>query len=116
MIRLGYAARGENGIPGRRYYTRGDPRRTHHVHAYLSGDPHIAEHLIFRDYLRTHPAVAAAYAKVKRDALESAAGDSRAYVAAKAPFIVSTVRRSLTWAAKRSGGPGSGESRGEGIA
>ncbi len=30
----GYQARGENGMPGRRYYTKGlQGRRTHHVHA-----------------------------------------------------------------------------------
>jgi len=59
MEQLGYLPRGELGIPGRRYYSKGGDHRTHHVHAFSECDPHIEEHLAFRDYLRTQPQVTA---------------------------------------------------------
>lgn len=34
MGRLGYIPKGENGIPGRRYFQKGGDNRTHHVHMY----------------------------------------------------------------------------------
>ena len=34
---LGYEVKGENGIPGRRYYQKGGNNRTHHIHAFQSG-------------------------------------------------------------------------------
>ena len=40
MIEAGYEPRGENGIPGRRYYSKGgDVERTHHVHVFEAGSP-----------------------------------------------------------------------------
>ena len=58
MAALGYAAHGEYGLPRRRYFTKGEPARTHHVHAYATGDSEIERHIVFRDYLRTHADVA----------------------------------------------------------
>jgi GrpB-like predicted nucleotidyltransferase (UPF0157 family) len=53
---LGYTARGEFGLPGRRYFTRDENGvRTHNVHVYGSGDPEIERHLAFRDYMAAHP-------------------------------------------------------------
>ena len=52
---LGWRWRGENGLAGRRYFTRDDPEtgtRAAHLHVYARGDPAIAWHLAFRDRLR----------------------------------------------------------------
>ncbi|WP_311775184.1 GrpB family protein [Alkalihalobacillus sp. TS-13] len=49
---IGYEPRGENGIPGRRYFQKGGAARTHHIHIYQQGDVQIERHLAFRDYLR----------------------------------------------------------------
>lgn len=51
---LGYAVRGENGIPGRRYFTRGGLDAVH-FHLYAKSDPRIDTHLRFRDHLRANP-------------------------------------------------------------
>src|SRR5690606_26743872 len=53
---IGYTGKGENGIAGRRYFQKGGDERTHHLHIYQSGSPEIERHLVFRDYLRAHPA------------------------------------------------------------
>ncbi len=57
MAKLGYIHKGEHGIPGRRYFRKGsDQYHTHHIHVYQIGSPEIAHHLLFRDYLGSHPA------------------------------------------------------------
>lgn len=98
MIALGYEAKGENGIPGRRYFVRGDDwHRTHHVHAYQPDNPEVARHLDFRDFLRTHPDVAAEYARIKRAAAEQFPHDILGYMDYKDAFIQRTIRRAQVW-------------------
>ncbi len=56
MAALGYAAHGEYGIPGRRYFSRSvGEQHTHHVHVYERGHEDIQRQLRFRDYLIAHP-------------------------------------------------------------
>jgi GrpB-like predicted nucleotidyltransferase (UPF0157 family)/glutaredoxin len=71
MIALGYEPRGENGIPGRRYFSKGGvEQRSHHVHVFQVDNPEVARHLDLRDYLRAHPSQAQAYAAVKIEAAQ----------------------------------------------
>lgn len=65
--KLGYQAKGENGLPGRRYFERGGNERTHHVHCYEQGNPEIIRHLVFRDFLKANPQTAAAYGELKME-------------------------------------------------
>jgi GrpB-like predicted nucleotidyltransferase (UPF0157 family) len=87
MTALGYEARGENGIPGRRYYQRGGAVRTHHVHAFARGHENVGRHLAFRNYLRTHGEVADEYARLKKAAAAACGGDSEVYSAMKDGFV-----------------------------
>lgn len=91
----GYQVMGEFGITGRRYFRKDDAagRRTHHLHAYARGSPHIARHLAFRDYLRAHPGKAADYSALK----QRLAADPDLYVEAKAPFVLATEAEALAW-------------------
>jgi GrpB-like predicted nucleotidyltransferase (UPF0157 family) len=85
---LGYEARGEYGIPGRRYFSRppGEGLKVH-VHAYRTGDDRLARHLGFRDALRRTPATVHAYGALKRRLARRHANDAAAYQAGKAAFI-----------------------------
>lgn len=38
MIAIGYEPKGENGLPGRRYFQKGGDKRTHHIHIYEMGN------------------------------------------------------------------------------
>lgn len=91
MRSLGYEAMGENGIEGRRYFLKEDAtgRRTHHLHVFLDGSPHLVRHLAFRDYLRHHPAKAAHYSLLKARLAEGGVKSREAYLSGKAPFMAS---------------------------
>lgn len=95
MTILGYRAKGENGISGRRYYTLGGAARTHQVHAFVRGDESVRRHLAFRDYLRTHGEVSDEYARIKKAAAEACGGDAEVYCGMKGGFIKAHERLAL---------------------
>ncbi len=98
MAALGYIAKGENGIPGRRYFRKGsDANHTHHIHVFQAGRPEIADHLNFRDYLRAHPDEAVAYGRLKTTLAAQFRADPPAYTNAKAEFIAEILRRAAAW-------------------
>ena len=86
MEKLGYQYLGEYGIPERLYFNRGVPR-SHHVHMFVVGHGQWDRHLLFRDYLRTHPQAAAAYADLKRELARRHREDRDAYTDAKTEFV-----------------------------
>jgi GrpB-like predicted nucleotidyltransferase (UPF0157 family) len=87
MELLGYEAWGEYNIPGRRFFVKGDTKRTHHVHTFESNSQDIARHLYFRDYLKSHPKEAKEYANLKIKLAEQFAHNRRAYVQNKQEFV-----------------------------
>jgi GrpB-like predicted nucleotidyltransferase (UPF0157 family) len=102
MERLGYESMGEFGIDGRRYFRRDDPAevRTHQVHAFADGSPHVTRHLAFRDYLRAHPSIAAEYGELKQRLAEEHPDGIEAYMDGKDAFIKATERQAMEWVAK----------------
>jgi GrpB-like predicted nucleotidyltransferase (UPF0157 family) len=95
---LGYQWHGEYGIPGRRYCTMHvGGRRVAQLHIFTMGSPQAHRHLAFRDYLRAHPGIAAAYAEVKRRARDQHPGDHQAYGAEKQPWIDQMEATALAW-------------------
>lgn len=99
---LGWAHRGENGVPGRDYFRLGDPERTHHLHLFEEGHPHWRAHLDFRDTLRARPAMRREYERLKRTLAARFPKDREAYTSAKAPFIEAVLAVAGT---DRSAGP-----------
>jgi GrpB-like predicted nucleotidyltransferase (UPF0157 family) len=95
---LGWVLRSRE--PGHRYFRdpAGTPRRVQ-VHVCQVGSKWEREHLLFRDYLRTHPERASSYETLKRAASERYETNRLAYTEAKGPFIEETLRLAEVWAA-----------------
>ncbi|MDI4649219.1 GrpB family protein [Cohnella hashimotonis] len=102
MRLLGYDIAGEWGIPGRRLLRKGGEERTHHIHFYETDNPQIERHLVFRDYLRCHPAEAARYSRFKEELAERHARTNE-YSPAKKAFVSEMERLALAWYAERQG-------------
>jgi GrpB-like predicted nucleotidyltransferase (UPF0157 family) len=88
LASLGYVFWAENPRSDRMFFVKGMPpfgrRRSHHVHVRTPAD---TTELVFRDWLRGHPADAERYAKLKRALAESFKSDREAYTAAKGKLI-----------------------------
>ena len=89
MESLGYEAKGEYGIAFRRYFQKGKNIRTHNVHVYQEGDPEISRYLKFRDWMRSHPADAENYGKLKLELAKKFPHDILQYCNGKDAFVAS---------------------------
>lgn len=98
MAKFGYEAWGEYNIPGRRFFVKGENKRTHHVHAFHAGSREIMRHLHFRDYLIAHPNTAEEYANLKIDLARRFAHNRRAYVLGKQDFVKTLEEKAVAWA------------------
>ncbi len=99
MTQLGYEARGEFGISGRRYFRKDNSKgvREYQLHVFLSSSDEVERHLAFRDFLRTHPDQAMQYSEMKQRLAREHPEDIGAYIEGKDPFIKEIERRALGW-------------------
>jgi GrpB-like predicted nucleotidyltransferase (UPF0157 family) len=88
---LGYEYKGENGIPGRHYFAKGDPR-THHLHMLELDSEEWRKHIIFRDFLRENKEMAREYARLKRDLAEKFRNDRLSYTEGKSDFVAEILK------------------------
>ena len=95
----GYEIIGAYGIEGRRYLRRtdGSGRRTHHLHIFEVGSPHIERHLAFRDYLTTHADIAADYSSLKAKLTSGDEPSWNGYVGGKDPYVRAVEPRAIEW-------------------
>lgn len=101
MILLGYEARGENGIPQRRYFQKGGNERTHHVHIFEKGNPEIARHVTFRNYLRNYPQEATRYGALKEELAKRFPYDIEKYISGKDSLVKELDEKAKQWSQKR---------------
>lgn len=90
MARIGYEHFGEYGLAGRDYFVKTTSPACH-LHCYPVGHPDWNRHLEFRDWLRSHPEGARAYARLKRELAIRFSSDRMAYTEAKSDFIESAL-------------------------
>jgi GrpB-like predicted nucleotidyltransferase (UPF0157 family) len=95
MMDRGYRVRGENGIPGRRYFTKGENTRTHHIHIYENKDPRILTYLDLKSFLMEHPLEAAQYGQHKLKLLETYPHEL--YQKEKEKYTHILVEKALEW-------------------
>ncbi len=103
MQNLGYVARGEFGIPRRRYFQKNDSHgvRTHQVHSFQADDPEVERHLAYRDYMIAHPSAAQAYSDLKRRVAQEHPHDIDGYMDGKDAFIKEHEAKALAWRASQ---------------
>ena len=100
---LGYVHEGDKGIAGREAFdnTGADvPRdgsdrvwQDHHLYVCAQNTSELVRHLAFRDFLRTHPSDAAAYARLKRQLAERFPHDIDSYSRGKNDFVAAVLER-----------------------
>jgi len=99
LERAGYEAKGEYGIPQRRYFRLHSPQgaRTHHLHSFIRASEGAVRHLAFRDYMNQHPKAARAYSNLKRELAAKYPNDSNSYIAGKDAFVKQHELLALAW-------------------
>lgn len=92
----GYEYRPGGDVRDRRFLAKG-PRtnRTHYLSLCERESTFYKEKLAFRDYLRTHPDVAAEYEVLKLDLAEQYPDDREAYTEQKSEFIEEILEQAL---------------------
>ncbi len=83
-----YMPQYEDEMPERRFfYKEIEGKRSHHLHAVEIDSDFWKRHLLFRDYLRTHPEALLEYANLKHKLAREFREDREAYTDAKSDFI-----------------------------
>jgi GrpB-like predicted nucleotidyltransferase (UPF0157 family) len=99
LSKLSYDARGDNGIPRRRYFVKKDGQGGHlvHLHVFEADTEDVVRHLAFRDYLKTHDEDAAFYSTLKRELAQQFPDDSESYCAGKNELCKRIEQIALQW-------------------
>lgn len=92
---IGYAWRGDLGIPGRQAFDppSGTGLPPHHLYLVVDGSRPYLDHVLLADLLRADPEARSAYGSLKKENALLAAGDIDWYVAAKARLVASLLER-----------------------
>lgn len=93
LASIGYQHRGDLGVPGREAFRAPAGNFPHHLYV-CACDNEFRRHIVFRDYLRTRPEAASAYAQLKRKLAHEYGKDREAYTKAKTEFVESILRAS----------------------
>lgn len=95
LAAIGYTWRGEFGLPGRTYFTKGP--HDYHLHLLSFASGHWERHLLFRDYLRANPEARRQYEELKVSLAERFRDDRPAYQDGKSELIASLEPKALAW-------------------
>lgn len=90
---LGYIHNGDQGIPGREAFIRrnndvpykqqSNPWANHHLYVCENDSRELKRHILFRDYLNTHPSERSEYESIKKHIEKEAKGDRKTYARIK---------------------------------
>lgn len=106
LERLGYRLLLDNPDRSKRFFDGPADGPATHLHVRRVGSFDEQLNLLFRDYLRTHPADAREYARVKRELAGRFRDDRPGYVRAKEPTVWAVLRSAHDWAQSAGWAPG----------
>ena len=95
---LGYTHQGDKGVSGRAAFAWPPRTPRHHLYLCALDSAEYRRQLLFRDYVRAHPEVAAAYGALKRQLAERYRTQRDAYTKAKGPFVRAAMAGAEEWA------------------
>lgn len=97
LRRCGFVWRSDNPDLTKRYFREqpGAPRTHIHVRSVGTFSEQFA--LLFRDFLRNHPAAAVEYAREKRELEQLLDADRHAYTTAKGPIVWRIIKEASEW-------------------
>jgi putative glutamine amidotransferase len=96
LVRIGYRWAIDPWTDEHEFFSREeDGERAFHVHVCATKSEWEHRHLVFRDWLRTHPEDATAYERLKRDLAEQHPRDTYTYATAKTNFIRAILDRAM---------------------
>ncbi len=91
LARLDYTYEGEYGLPGRHFFTKGEPR-TFHLHLVDDTTNHWQRWITFRDLLRGDPKLCQAYQQLKGELARKYRFDRATYSDSKSDFINAAIQ------------------------
>jgi GrpB-like predicted nucleotidyltransferase (UPF0157 family) len=106
LEQLGYLFHPENTERTKRYFRESPGQRRTHIHVRRAGSFSEQFPLLFRDFLRLHPNVAAQYADLKIQLSQQYRDDREKYTDAKQPFIWQIIAQADLWAQEIGWEPG----------
>jgi GrpB-like predicted nucleotidyltransferase (UPF0157 family) len=90
---VGYDYRPNDCVPDRHFFAKGEHgERTHHLSLAEADSTFWQRQVAFRDYMRSDPQAAAAYADLKMELSSKYSKDRNAYIDAKEPFVLGILR------------------------
>ena len=91
---IGYSHEGNLGIVGREAfkYEGKEHLRRHHLYVCTQDSPELRRHLVFRDYLRSHPEAVKEYSRIKEEGAALYPDDIDAYIMHKSLWIEAVYR------------------------
>jgi GrpB-like predicted nucleotidyltransferase (UPF0157 family) len=106
LERLGYVFHPENRELTKRYFREPPVHSRTHIHVRRAGSFGEQLALLFRDFLRLHPDVAAQYGACKTELALQYRTEREAYTGAKSPFIWQVIAQADLWAQQAGWRPG----------
>ena len=97
LSQQGYVSQGEHGIPGRRFFYKGEIVRTHHLHVYPHGHAEIERHVLLVDYLNGHYEKAKEYERLKIALAGRYKNSPDAYCEGKTGLVRRLERDAFAW-------------------
>lgn len=100
---LGYVHQGNLGIPEREAFVLTDQKLKddlppHHLYVCDIKSKELRRHIVFRDYLRSHPDDTAKYSEIKVQLVKKHSGDRTQYIDGKDSLVRELLEKALEWA------------------
>ena len=93
LKRAGYLHMGDLGVAGREAFESPTGLPAHHLYVVSNGGRECRRHLLFRDYLRSHPEETRRYSDLKKSLAMKFRDDREGYTEAKTAFIEGMLQR-----------------------